>query len=302
MKTIGFREHYDRDGFVLVPSVLSPQEVAEHRRVIDSEFEKNGGDYLTTSQCLEVSKLYNLLFLEPIVRVLKEILQPDFTLYPNFNVQKNSFSLLGVLHRDIDSEGKPPYAFQPDYRFVKCGIYLQDNDPEWGGGINVTPRGHRFRRITGSPKWDFRAFRIRDTVRMKMRERRVNSKAGDAIIFDSRLPHSSTMASRYRWEDCDYGRLRIMPPEHTKYVVYWDASNTASYVRDFMLNSARRAVTEFFFSNYVRLRFPESFPADFVAAVRKSGIHVAQLDREKALFWEEAYQKSLSTVALQASS
>jgi hypothetical protein len=295
MKTIGFRELYDRDGFVVVPSALSAQQVAEMRRIIDAEFERRGGDYLTTTQCLELPRIYKLLFLEPIIRVLKEILQPDFTLYPNFNVQKNSFSLRAVLHRDLDSEGKPAYACRPDYRFVKCGIYLQDNDPEWGGGINVTPGQHRFRRITGSTKWDFRMFRVRDTLAVKLRERCVKSQAGDAVIFDSRLPHTSTMPSRYRWEDCDYGRLRIMPPEHTKYVVYWDASNTASYVRDFMLNSARRAQTEFFFSNYVRLRFPESFPADFVRNVEEAGVHVAQLEREKALFWEEAYRKTHGT-------
>lgn len=292
MKTIGLRDQYDRDGFLLIPSVLSRSDVDEIRAFCDGQF-RDGSDYINTSRMMTLPLLYRTMFREPITRVLKDVLGDDFTLYPNFNVQKNSFGDYRLLHRDCDSEGKEAYLLRPDYRFVKCGIYLQDNDPEWGGGINVTAGRHRLRSITGSPRWDFRLYRVRDVILMKAKERRVDIKAGDLVIFDSRLPHTSTFASHFKWEDVQDGRLRVLPPDRTKYVIYWDASSTASYVADFMQNSARRAKKEVAFANYVRLRYPESFPPDFVEAVEKAGIKVAQLERKEALHWENVYRQSL---------
>ena len=44
----------------------------------------------------------------------------------------------------------PDYIKDPSYRFTKCGIYLQDNTEEWGGGIDILPGSHLF-GLGGSP-------------------------------------------------------------------------------------------------------------------------------------------------------
>jgi hypothetical protein len=47
---------------------------------------------------------------------------------------------------------------------------------------------------------------------------------------------------------------------------------------------------ELFFADYLRLKFPESYPADFVAAAVKAGVEVASLDEGSAREWNRKYE------------
>ena len=125
----------------------------------------------------------------------------------------------------------------PDYRFAKCGIFLQDFDNGWGGGIRVKPKSHRGlfeRNPLKRQLFNSRRFvkRLANMLYLDMDSLRVPTKAGDLCFFDSRLLHSSAPP---RWENIrkiGYDRRpdvavfwQDIPPEWTKYVIYWNACN-----------------------------------------------------------------------------
>ena len=108
----------------------------------------------------------------------------------------------------------------------------------------------------------------------------VPTRAGDLCFFDSRLMHSSVAPTWENIKRIGYDRTpeiqgvwRDIPPEHTKYVIYWDSSN-AAMVADFLRNSIQRAEREprdmvethsrqAMFTRFLAMRYPDDFPADF---------------------------------------
>ena len=87
-----------------------------------------------------------------------------------------------------------------------------------------------------------------------------------------------------------------IPKDHTKYVIYWDACN-AAMVDDFLRNSVKRAqgepegMTEHrsrpaAFTRILSLRYPDDFPATFVAAASRCNIGVASLQTQEAAFYK----------------
>ena len=118
-----------------------------------------------------------------------------------------------------------------------------------GGGILAIPKAHKFLISTRYPKVDFLFKRIFDRLSMYFAFPRkpiiLDSKAGDLIVFDSRLPHGSTVPlniSSLNHNTSNYF-LSGVPSQHTKLVIYWDACN-AKMKKDFMVNAKKRAHKE----------------------------------------------------------
>ena len=105
---------------------------------------------------------------------------------PDFQIHRNLF---GTWHVDSGAEKSAPYLHRKDYKFVKCGIYLQDNSKEWGGGIQLVPKSHLFPIKTQIRKLDHKIKSIRDKFSLKNNILDVPIKAGDFLAFDSRLLH-----------------------------------------------------------------------------------------------------------------
>jgi hypothetical protein len=277
LKTIGLRQLYEQHGFILVPQVLSSEEVAKLRAHLDLRFAEHGNpSSLLPSQSLSDPRLYEVLLREPVVRALKELFGDGYTLFTDFSAARNGFGRPGELHHDADAEGAKRYLQAANYRFAKCGVYLQDNLPEWGGGVTITPDLHRFPIRTPFTRIDFVLKRMRDGRKLRKQERWVDLKAGDLLIFDSRLPHQSAFPSRYAVADVAENGTLDLPPEHTKYVLYWNACAGDSYVPEFTAHMGRRAARgEKLFIDAASLRYPEDFPADLVARLTREGVRVA---------------------------
>lgn len=277
MKSIGLRQLYEQHGFVLVPQVLSGDEIRELRAHLDRRFAEHGNPTsLLPSQSVSDPKLYDVLLREAVVRTLKELFGDDYTLFTDFSAARNGFGRPGELHRDSDAEGAKAYLQAANYRFAKCGVYLQDNLPEWGGGVTIIPDAHRFPLRTPLTKLDFQVKRMRDRRRLRRQERWVDIKAGDLLVFDSRLPHQSAFPSRYTLADVAANGTLNLPAERTKYVLYWNACGSDSYVPEFVSHVAGRAARgEKFFVDSASLQYPDGFPPDLVARLTRAGVRVA---------------------------
>lgn len=299
---------FDRNGYVLVPGVLTPDEVLGLRRLLEEVFARSasGPDYvprrmLFPSDVLRIREIYSISLRSAVVRALKDLLGPSYTMFPDFHVQRNMFGYgeRKGWHTDAGSEGRADYLFLPTYRFVKCGVYLQDNTKHWGGGIDVICGGHKFPLSTANKMIDFSVKRLSNRVGEFFGGETINIKAGDLVVFDSRLPHTSTWPRQLGKAHIVNHQIHNLPQERNKLVFYWNACRD-EHMQNFLSHSERRAeneeikvgAAELFFSDYLRLTYPQSYPSEFVQEAMSQGVQVASLDEQKAKQWEEKYQRA----------
>ncbi len=286
-------------GFTILRSFLSPVEVKEYRQLFD-EMTKHLSSkkrMLDPSEVLACQKIYSLSFRPALVQALKQILGTNYAMFSDFQVQKNKY---GGWHVDSNSEGNQAYLQNSKYRFIKVGVYFQDNTDEYGGGIDVVPGGHKFPLITQDVKRNFKIKQRYNEYGQKWIGKPAKLHAGDLLIFDSRLPHKATWPRLMRSNGKD-GQpqwapenvyLSQIPSEHTKYVFYFDACHP-DFVETFLQNSIQRSEQEnlngqeLFFNDYLGSVFPEDYPEDFVKQAQEQGIQVVSLSQAKAQKYKE---------------
>ena len=314
-------------GFAVIRGVLERDELASVRAELDRAFDSAALRDLAvmcSTELLRREMIWRCLFKERVVRSLRAALGPELCYQNDLDVQRNSYGQGGLQrrrgwHMDAGSETQNDYLRSADYRFAKCGIFLQDFDNGWGGGIVVKPKSHR--RFFEPNALKRRVFCLRRALDraairagVELDTLQVPTRAGDLCFFDSRLLHSSLLPSGANIRQIGYDRKPdiglfwpAIPRAHTKYVIYWDACNRAM-VDDFLRNSIARSESEIrdlqeapgraaVFTRILSVRYPEDYPADFVAAARGCDVGVASLGTERAAF----YKQKLQTLQLQHS-
>ncbi len=304
-------------GFVVVRRVLDRQQVLEVRAELDRAFTSphlQPLPLMCSTELLRREAIWRHLFAERVIRPLRAALGPRLCYQHDLDVQRNSFGQGGLQrhkgwHMDAGSETSHAYLQSPGYRFAKCGIFLQDWNNGWGGGIRVKPKSHRrFFETSPLKRRLFFLRRVLDQVAIKAQmdvdTLDVPTKAGDLCFFDSRLLHSSVLPSDDHIQSIGYDQRNGLgtfwpdiPPASTKYVVYWDACNEST-AQDFLKNSVRRAELEpadmkeapgrpAVFSRILSLDYPGGFPPEFVEAARRCEVAVASLSATEASFYRQ---------------
>jgi hypothetical protein len=204
MLTSEQRQRFDEDGYVVVPGVLDTDQVSCLREFLQRRFDLPEDQRYDGDVDGFLFDIYNrypelrwLLFHEPSIAVLRDLLGPDFVVLRECAAQREQF---GHWHKDTTSQERAGHQFHDDDEFlmVEAAYYLQDNDPWGGGGLDVEPGSHRRRdpfarrtfaqrawgKITGGPK-----AASHDVVT-------VPSRAGDLVVFHFRLNHKATPRRR----------------------------------------------------------------------------------------------------------
>src|SRR5258706_1238110 len=138
-------ESYRKYGFSIIRNVLSDKEVREIRGLLDDLFIR--GRYANRpmfflDEFFKQPALYKTLFRKSVVDGLKRCIADDLAFIPDFNIHHNMYGLPGW-HADSGNESGNTYLYDQNYKFAKCGIFLQDYDNGWGGSIYVKPESHR---------------------------------------------------------------------------------------------------------------------------------------------------------------
>jgi len=308
------RRSFQAFGFVLIRSVLGPDDVRHAREALDRAFEHDGlsdPSRMCSTEVLRYESIWRWIFEEPVVRSLRAALGPELYYQNDLHVQRNSYGQAGLQrhrgwHMDAGSETDQSYLREPHYRFAKCGIYLQDFDNGWGGGIRVKRKSHRklaeTRLLNRGVFAARRALnRIAITLRVDLDTLELPTAAGDFCFFDSRLLHSSVLPSARNVRSLGYHQRSDVgsfwpdiPKQHTKYVLYWDACNRGM-VDDFLRNSIERARSETeerrqrsslvpAFTQFLSVHYPTDYPRSFVQAAESLRIGIATLDPARARF------------------
>lgn len=266
-------------GFFVVPALLDSEAVCALRDELSGRFIAAGSPrFLRFSQLQDSPSLMQLPFGQPLVRRLRQALGADYFTVPDLCAQHDMY---GVWHADSDPDG-PHLALQrAHFRVVKCGIYLQDN-AAGGGGLEVIPGAHRLPMRWAPPRMAYACKTLRDRLLRPLRRVRVPLRAGDALIFDYRLPHVSA-------------RPLAGQQAREKYVLYFNASASESGSH-YLEHMRRRAVREerkggeVFWSDALRRNYPEDFPAAFIHAAASAQARVLVPPADEVFKWRNWYQ------------
>jgi hypothetical protein len=161
----------------------------------------------------------------PVVAVLRGLLGRDFVFLPESAVHDSGY---GGWHKDTGAQERAGLTFhwEPDFRMVQVALYLQDNTPAAGGGLDVIPGSHLRRDQCGE-------FRERGGLRDWLQARlwgavrgcaySVPSAAGDLVLFHYRLDHRATQPA-----------AQPVPPEHRKLAIFFACSANNRHVRKYI--------------------------------------------------------------------
>lgn len=153
MLTTRQKIQFKDSGYLLIPKILSPDQISWLRAFLRPKFDtvpecRFSGD--TSNVLFDVFTRYPemrwLLFHRPTINVLKSLLGDDFVVLRETAAHLNQFPLW---HKDTTSQEKDGKLFhrERDYLMVEAGYYLQDNTEEYGGGLDLS-REHTVNQIT----------------------------------------------------------------------------------------------------------------------------------------------------------
>lgn len=206
---------FHQDGFLLVPNALTPDQVAWLRAFLRPKFDtpsylRYPGDSLRFNFHLfgRHPELSWLLFHEPTLQALRGLLGENFVFMRESGAHLDHFA---TWHKDTSAQERAGHTFQwqPGYLMVQAAYYLQDNDPEWGGGLDVE---------VGSHEWPMSSLQ-KPEAEKKIYS--IPSKAGDLLIFHYRINHQATP------------RRRPADPAHEKLAIFQACSSNSPHVASY---------------------------------------------------------------------
>jgi hypothetical protein len=258
---------FRRNGYLLVPNVLTADQVRSLRTALRAKFNTPGEERLPGDSSQYLFDIFSrhpdlrwLLLHEPTLAALRSLLGEDFVVMREVAAH---FQFFSGWHKDTSSQERAGHMFQwdDDYLMVEVTYYLQDNTPEYGGGLDVHPGSHR------EPDYFIRPSAPSGRVQRLLGkligkggndERKfvsIPSKAGDLVIFDFRINHRATQPKRQE-----------IPEASQKMVIFIACSRNTPHVKAYHDFIASR-------ESYVYLqRF--AYPDDLVADCRQANINL----------------------------
>jgi hypothetical protein len=291
-------ESFRKNGFIIIPGVLHNRDVDSKRDVLNNIMRTMPKEksMLVFSDIFGNNNLLDFLieaqYNNKIINTLSQIFKNEFYYINDIQIQCNMFGInLGGWHTDSGSEvslNSGDYLHFPDYSFGKVGVYLQDNTINFGGGIDVIPKSHKiYKYFKGNKLLQYFYARLAGKIlRYKdaITKLTVPVKAGDAIFFDSRTIHRSSLpqAMKSEMNKSEIGGQRVtslnIKPKNSKYALYWDVGSKEDSLR-FLRNSCKRAmmeemmfkdnIKELFFTDYLQYTYPDDYPSKYKKNVNK---------------------------------
>ena len=256
-------------GYVILRGVLDADEVARARELCAQYLTGTGSQEMMTSDFLADRFLAGIALRERVVRTAAELLGERLVLYPTCTARKNVYV---PWHVDATFVGPTAaYVWEPGFAHAQCGLYLQDNDPIGGGGIDVV-RGSHLMSFDGygtsEPQFEIAARTIGES---DLRER-VDTRAGDVVIWNARLLHTSTPVLSDPGREkfgifFSYARKNLRDNHRVLSQIAVDSVRT--------MNGVSRRIPRL--AEIARLRYPDHFPAWFVEQAAAAAVRVPTL-------------------------
>jgi hypothetical protein len=233
------RADFDRDGFTRLPRVIDAAQVGALREELIQIFDAPSAYDGDVNGHVAYNRIYFdafnrypalqwVAFHPPVVSALRDVLGKDYVYIPEVGIHDSGF---GGWHKDTTAQEVAGLRFhwESDFRMVQCALYLQDNHPDYAGGLDVAVGSHR-RRDRIVPRANGRLTKLATRALYKLKtwddDRRrttVRTTAGDLVIFHYRLDHKATTP-----------RIRPLPSTHRKLALFFVASANNAHARAYM--------------------------------------------------------------------
>jgi ectoine hydroxylase-related dioxygenase (phytanoyl-CoA dioxygenase family) len=187
--TLAEKEALDRDGYVLLPGILSPEQVDALRRrqaeLLAAEGEnagkevhqETGTDRL--SDLINKGEIFHIVLQEPrVLAAVAHVLRSDFKL-SSLNARN---ALPGQGLQGLHPDWNGPVG--PDEYQVCNSLWLLDDFTPDNGATRVVPGSHRSGKTPGDEMDDPKAPHPREVV--------LQARAGDVVVVNSHTWHGGT--------------------------------------------------------------------------------------------------------------
>ena len=220
MLTSDDKKFYEENGYVIARNMLTKDQVAFLRkRALDifSSDEWKINDYNTDKTIVDPYKYFpeimKVTLTNDVVDTAKFLMgEEHVVLIPETAIMKGFYP---AWHKDTTTPEKYGHKFhlRPDFKVIRCGFYLQDNN-EYGGGLSVFAGSHKVSDyLTGEFPEKTLLKRIKDRLTPNAEEKDkflnphnlklvdIPSKAGDLVFFDFKIVHKGTIPKSQRLAD-----------------------------------------------------------------------------------------------------
>lgn len=219
--------HFREKGFLLIPGILTKEEVGFLRKRILQIFDT--GDWKKSPYNTErvLSDVYNtfpefinITITEKIINIIRSLLGTKPVLMPETSIH---FRFYTGWHKDTTTQEKTGARFHhnPESLMIESGFYLQDND-EYGGGLTVMPGSNKTpdNFIASAPDKSFlEKIKNRITKNSEETDHYINphnhqiynipSKAGDMVIFNFLTNHRATLPKICKTDEVPYEKQKL---------------------------------------------------------------------------------------------
>jgi hypothetical protein len=260
---------FSDQGYTVLRGLLDADEVRQAREICARHLTGGDAEEMFTSDFLADDFLTEIVLRERVVDAARRLLGPRVVLYPNATARRNSYVPWHVDSTFIGPDAR--HVWTPGFVHVQGGLYLQDNDPSHGGGVDVIAGSHLmsfdgYGRIPAD-------FSVADrTLGQSSLRRTVGTRAGDLLLWHGRLMHRSTPAVTAPGRDklgifFSYGRDDLSDNHRFLQQIAKDSVRT--------MNGISRRIPRL--TEISRFRYPDGFPAEFVKKAENAGVTVVSL-------------------------
>lgn len=289
-------ESFDKNGFFVIKGVLGKKEVKEVRTFLDTLFKENSYPrFLGPEIMMQIPEIYRVKFDKKIIAGIKESLGSDFFVSPDLRVERNQF--VPGWHSDWGERAHDPDLFLNETKIVKVFVSLNEHDSGWGGSVEFQTKGHQAYINKNTPRAWYRL--ISNRVLRHVIDYTAPVHAGDAVVFDPRIPHRSSLPKdRNAIHELQHGyHYDGIPKEFTKYMIYWHCLSSSA--KDFHYKHLEiKAIgeesqkRERLISGVLGKEFPHDFQTEYVDLVRRSEVRVPQVEnRIKREFFRKMHME-----------
>ncbi len=205
---------FKQKGYLLVPNVLTKEEVALLRKDILAIFKSGDWKKSPYNTNTVLSDVYGSFpgFLDvtlsrKVLSIVKSILGENPVLMPETGIH---YKLYSGWHKDTTSQEKAGHDFhwKPEALMIEAGVYLQDNN-ELGGGLTVMEGSHMTKDVFKEEHVPGFFEKIMNRISPPTQEqidKKMNvhklpiidipSRAGDLVIFNFLTNHRATLPKK----------------------------------------------------------------------------------------------------------
>ena len=309
------KKFYSKNGFVILPQLLSFEEVQNFRKEIAAEFKRSGNrEALNTREILEkIPLVKEILLKEKLINTLKDIFDHDFSYSNGLGIQKNNTNLLPTdgWHEDVQSQKLMKRINKnldsPQYQFCKVGIFLQNDTCPFGSSIEIIPGSHKFNRFIKHCVFVLLFKRVLGAPLRSLFTKKLDKvlHAGDAVIFDSHLIHRSSLIRDPNLKQMVVKNLETLAfystdieakeqrdlsanVEDYKFAIYFEGGNVQSCKQYQRSNLVRALIDEVGVSEAEQKIFSDClsmssdlYPQDFLKTLKDFDMDIQFLENEK---------------------